>query len=92
LPVVEIESSTQVRKTGKNWILTTRLNNTTEHPVLMVRLKVIGKKSGERILPVFYSDNYVSLMPAEEKVITMKLKDTDTGGEKPDVEISGFNL
>jgi len=92
LPVTEIESSTQVRKTGKNWILTTRLNNTTEHPVLMVRLKVIGKKSRERILPVFYSDNYVSLMPAEEKVITMKLKDTDTGGEKPDVEISGFNL
>ncbi len=74
-------------------MLTTALNNTSEHPVLMIRLKVVGKNSGERILPVLYSDNYISLMPAgEEKVITMKLKDEDTGGEKPAIEISGFNL
>jgi len=58
----------------------------------MVKLKVIGKSSGERILPVFYSDNYVSLMPREEKVITMKLCDWDTGGETPGVDISGYNL
>lgn len=57
----------------------------------MVRLKVVGNSSGERILPVFFSDNYISLMPGEKKVVTMKLKDEDTGGEKPAVEISGFN-
>jgi hypothetical protein len=92
LPVAKLENNTKIKKSGENWILTTTLNNTSEHPVLMVRLKVVGKKSGERILPVFYSDNYVSLMPGEKKVITMKLKDEDTGGEKPAVEISGFNL
>jgi hypothetical protein len=92
LPTVDIESNTSVKKSGRNWVLTTTLNNTSEHPVLMIRLKVVGKTSGERILPVFYSDNYVSLMPGEKKVITMKLKDMDTRGEKPDVEISGFNL
>jgi hypothetical protein len=58
----------------------------------MIRLKVIGNKSGERILPVFFSDNYISLMHGESKVITMKLRDEDTHGEKPSVEISGFNL
>jgi hypothetical protein len=31
-------------------------------------------------------------MPGEEKVITMKLKDSDTRGERPVVEVSGFNL
>ncbi|MBA7565232.1 Exo-beta-D-glucosaminidase [subsurface metagenome] len=92
LPVVKLENSTKVEKSGENWMLTTSLNNTSEHPVLMIRLKVVGKNSGERILPVFYSDNYVSLMPGEEKVITMKLKNEDTGGEKPAIEISGFNL
>jgi len=92
LPVVELENSTKIEKSGENWMLTTALNNSSEHPVLMIRLKVVGKNSGERILPVFYSDNYVSLMPGEEKVITMKLKNEDTGGEKPAIEISGFNL
>jgi hypothetical protein len=31
-------------------------------------------------------------MPGDEKVITMKLKNADTRGEKPKVEISRFNL
>ncbi len=92
LPKVNLNNSTVVKKSGYEWLLTTTLKNTTETPALMVRLKVIGKSSGKRILPVFYSDNYVSLMPGEEKVITMKLCDRDTGGETPGVEISGFNL
>ncbi len=89
---VELDNSTTVKKSGGDWLLTTTLNNNTETPALMIRVKVIGTDSGERILPVFYSDNYVSLMPGEEKVITMRLSDRDTGGEKPDVVISGFNL
>jgi len=59
---------------------------------MMIRLKVVGNTSGKRILPVFYSDNYVSLMPGETKTITMKLKDEDTGGQKPLVNITGFNI
>jgi hypothetical protein len=31
-------------------------------------------------------------MPGEEKIITMKLYDNDTRGEKPVVIVSGFNL
>jgi hypothetical protein len=58
----------------------------------MVRLKVVGDKTSERILPVFYSDNYTFLMPEEEKVISMTLNNTDTRGETPKVEVSGFNL
>ncbi len=92
LPKIDLENSTVIRKSGDEWLLTTILRNTTSTPALMVRLKVIGKRSGERILPVFFSDNYVSLMPGEEKVITMKLYDKDTCGEKPAVEISGYNL
>lgn len=92
VPVVQLENSTVVSKSGDSRTLTTTLKNTTETPVLMVRLKVTGSKSGERILPVFFSDNFVSLLPGEEKVITMNLKNEDTRGEKPVVEISGFNL
>jgi hypothetical protein len=92
LPKIELNSSTQIQKSGKEWILTTTLNNTTSQPVLMVRLKAVGKSSGERILPVFYSDNYVSLMPGEKRNIVMKLKDMDTRDEDPEVEISGFNV
>jgi hypothetical protein len=92
LPVVKLVNNSKVEKSGDNWIITTTLNNTSKSPVLMVRLKAIGNNSGERILPVFYSDNYVSLMPGEKKVIVTRLKDEDTRDEKPGIEISGFNL
>ena len=92
LPLVHLKMSTRTKKSGGNWNLTTTLSNPTPHPALMVRLKIVGRSSGERILPVFYSDNYIFLMPGEEKTIDMKLKDADTRGEKPVVEISGFNV
>jgi hypothetical protein len=92
VPKIQLKSKTHIRKEDDQWILTTLLHNETKHPALMVRLKVVGKKDRERILPVFFSDNYVFLMPGEEKVITMKLRDHDTRGENPVVEISGFNL
>jgi hypothetical protein len=92
LPVITLQNITKTVKSGKEWILTTTMNNATKTPALMIRLKVVGKNSGNRILPVFYNDNYISLMPGETKVITMKLKDEDTGGENPVVDLSGFNL
>lgn len=92
LPKVEIGSSTKIRKSGEDWILTTTINNTSKLPVLMIRLKVVGKNSRERLLPVLFSDNYFSLMPGDKKIIVMKLKDMDTRGEIPAVEISGFNV
>ncbi|RKD90375.1 glycosyl hydrolase 2 galactose-binding domain-containing protein [Mangrovibacterium diazotrophicum] len=92
LPKVNLENSTTVSKSNEAWSLTTILKNTSDTPALMVRLNVVGTKSGERILPTFYSDNYVSLMPGEEKEITVNLKNEDTNGEEPKVEITGFNI
>ncbi|MBN2774157.1 MAG: discoidin domain-containing protein [Prolixibacteraceae bacterium] len=92
LPKVSVESTSKVRKSGNDWIIQTRLINKSGHPALMVRLIVVGSESGERILPVFYSDNYIALLPGEERTITMKLKEEDSRGEKPTVNISGFNI
>lgn len=92
LPKVNLENNTSVSKANNIWSLHTTLKNTSDSPVLMVRLNVVGAETGERMLPAFYSDNYISLMPGEEKVITTNLKDEDTNGNKPSVEITGFNL
>jgi hypothetical protein len=92
LPKVNLTAKTDTRKSGGEWLLTTTLKNETATPAIMIRLKVNGSKSGERILPVFYSDNYFFLMPGEKKTITMKLQNVDTRGEKPVIDISGFNL
>ncbi|HLO59760.1 MAG TPA: discoidin domain-containing protein [Bacteroidales bacterium] len=92
LQQVNVKSSTTVKKSEDSYILSTTIENTADIPALMIRLKVIGKSRGERILPVFFSDNYISLMPGEKKIITMRMKTSDARGDKPVVVLSGFNL
>ena len=92
LPKVRPEVYTTAKRKQGVWTLKVRLHNNTSTPCLMLHLKVTGKKSKEQILPVFYSDNFFSLMPGEKKKVTITLKDEDTQGEKPRVLIDGFNL
>ena len=92
MPQVTLNSATHVRRDGEQWILETDLENRTGTPALMIRLKVGGEGSGDRILPAFFSDNFFSLLPGESRTVRIRVKREDCRGEKPEVEISGFNL
>ena len=70
--------------------LTTTLTNPSDTPCLMLRLKVTGNKSGERILPFFTATLHFA-DARRIKTITMSLKRQDTRGERPVVELTGFN-
>jgi len=54
------------------------------------RISVFDKKTGERILPVFYSDNYFTIFPNEEKVITLKFA-SDLPKESIAIEVREWN-
>jgi hypothetical protein len=93
LPKVKVQATTTVNEQqGGVWRLTTTLKNVSRQPALMVRLKAVRETSGDRILPAIYSDNYVALMPGEERVIRTELEAADARGEKPTIVIEGFNV
>ena len=50
------------------------------------------KGSGERVLPVYYSDNYVSLVPNESRTITIEAATSDLKGEAALVVVDGWNV
>jgi len=87
LPRVKPESVTRTERQGSRWLLTTELHNAAKTPALMVKLKAVREKSGDRILPAIYSDNYVSLMPGESRTLRTELEGADTRGEKPAVVV-----
>ncbi len=91
LPKVKLEAATRVEQRGSTWQLTTEIHNVSKHPALMVRVKAVREKSGDRILPAFFSDNYIALMPGERRTIRIELENSDTRGEKPRVVVEGFN-
>jgi hypothetical protein len=92
LPKVTLEAETRIERRGPEWLLTTRLRNTSRAPALMVRAKAVRDKTGDRILPALYDDNYIALMPGESFEIRTGVKEVDTRGERPRIAVEGFNL
>lgn len=93
LPKVALESATIVDKNADGtWSAVSVIENKTSTPALMIRLNVVGDKDGRQILPVFYSDNYFSLLPGEKKEVRMSWKDEDTRGNEGKVLITGYNV
>ena len=90
LPKIKLETKTKTARKGSRYYLTATMINKTKYPALMVKLSVIGSRSKERMLPVIFSDNYISLMPGEKRIVTMELQDADTRGEQAEVVVTGY--
>ena len=52
----------------------------------------LRRKSGKRILPVFYSDNYVSLVPGETKTIDIEAAASGFKAEDALIVVDGWNV
>jgi mannosylglycoprotein endo-beta-mannosidase len=77
-------------KTGKGKIDVT-IQNPNDTPVAFFnRVSLVNTLSKQRILPVFYSDNYISVLPGEKKTITIDY--TPSANENAEVEVYGWNV
>jgi hypothetical protein len=72
-------------------LLAITLRNPTQSVALMAHVQ-LRRKSGERVLPVFYSDNYVTLVPGETKTIAIEAAESDFNGEDPLIVLDGWNV
>ena len=73
-------------------LLTVTLHNPSTGIALMAHFQLRRKKSGERVLPVFYSDNYVSLLPNESKTVKIEAALNDFNGENALLVLDGWNV
>jgi exo-1,4-beta-D-glucosaminidase len=67
------------------------LHNPGKTLAFFVRLQVTGK-NGDEALPVLWSDNYISLLPGETRVVTARYAVSKLGGGAPRVVVSGWNV
>ena len=92
LPRVVLDAEASSRTEGDKTLLTVTLRNNTSNVALLSHLQLHQKKSGRRVLPVFYSDNYISLVPGESSTISIEAATKDLQGDQPLVEVDGFNV
>jgi len=73
--------------------VTLTLNNTNATNIaFFMRPEITAGNGGLEVLPVTYTENYVSLFPGESITITAKYATTDLGGQSPYLRIRGYNV
>ncbi len=92
LPRVTLDAKASARADGDKTLLTVTLHNNTNHVALLSHFQLHQKKSGRRVLPVFYSDNYISLVPGQSSTISIEAATKDLQGDSPLLELDGFNV
>jgi hypothetical protein len=92
MPTVTLEASGDSKDADGKRLVTVTLHNPSANTAVMAHLQLRRKTSGERVLPVYYSDNYVSLVPNETRTITIEAALSAFSGEEPLVMMDGWNV
>jgi mannosylglycoprotein endo-beta-mannosidase len=88
--LLDVTATTSVE--GETTLVTAHLKNSSDAIAVMTHLQLHKKASGGRVLPVFYADNYISLVPGESRLVTIQAATKDLGGEAPLLLVDGFNV
>jgi len=78
-------------KDGRRYY-TVEVSNHSSGLAFFNRLKVLDGQTGKLLRPVFYSDNYFSLLPGETKSVAIDLSLDDLHGHAPKLMLEGFNV
>lgn len=88
LPKVKLDVDYEVKNTGNEQTMMAKLTNNTAHIAFCVELNVYDTNSGASILPVFWNDNYISVLPGETVTVDARYASVQPGG----LRINGLNL
>jgi exo-1,4-beta-D-glucosaminidase len=91
LPKSEIGTKIATKTIGNNIELQVTLENTNSKTAFFTNLKVIDK-SGNTLFPVFWDDNFISVLPNEKRTIKCIIPKNLISSTKTQLVISGWNI
>ena len=105
-PITSYEDMTELSKLSKAHLTATArlrpgkdgdsvqvsVKNTSAALAFQVRLAVEAGNPGEEILPVLWEDNYISLLPGEERTVEAQFSREHSIGSHPTLRITGWNI
>jgi len=89
MPQVQLLGKCRGERRNKELVITGKVTNPGKTPALAVRLTLRDAKTGRRVLPVYYDDNYFSLLSGESREIRIE---TPIAPEQPEVDLTGWNI
>ena len=68
-----------------------RMENTSSVPAIQVWLEMLKGSMGEEILPSFWSENALTLLPGETREVSVRFRSSLLAGSKPYLAVGGWN-
>jgi exo-1,4-beta-D-glucosaminidase len=92
LPQVKLDITANSMSGGANGMLQVRVKNPSNSIAFLVHLRATKGASGDDLVPIFWDDNYFSLLPGEEKTVSATYATADLAGAQPALAIDGYNM
>ena len=92
LPVARVTISKTVHMSGTDSTVTVAAENKGTSVAFMVHPRLIRGKGGDDVTPIFWSDNYFSLLPGEKKSVTAKFDSASLQGASPELVVEGWDV
>jgi exo-1,4-beta-D-glucosaminidase len=92
LPQVRLDVTSSKEEQGSEAGVRVSVRNPTGSLAFMVHLRVTKGKGGEDLTPIFWSDNYFSLLPGEQKEVSGGYHPSDLSGKALVLEVDGYNV
>ncbi|KAA9039437.1 glycoside hydrolase family 2 [Ginsengibacter hankyongi] len=92
LPNVKLETTHTTTVKEGNTIMQVKVKNPSDHLAFMVNLDLKKARSNESVVPVFWEQNYFTLLPGEERTVSVLCHTADLGQQSAKVIVSGWNV
>jgi exo-1,4-beta-D-glucosaminidase len=92
LPKAKVSITKMVTSFGGVTVLNLVVENRGNSIAFMVHPRVTRGKGGDDLTPIFWSDNYFSLLPGEKKSVTARFDSISIEGASPELVVDGWNV
>jgi exo-1,4-beta-D-glucosaminidase len=77
---------------GEETATITLTNTSGTNVAFFLRPEVTAGNGGTEVVPISYTDNYVSLWPGESTTVTARYQTADLAGQAPYLRVRGYNV
>ncbi|MHB8902502.1 MAG: glycoside hydrolase family 2 protein [Thermoguttaceae bacterium] len=92
LPPVRLTASHEIGHDGQEQTVRVRVTNPSDQLAFFTHLALTRGPGGEEILPVYWDDNYFSLLPGESRIVCARLSAGDAERFSIALEVGGWNI
>ncbi len=92
LPLVTLSVHASKTTAGGRDTITVTAKNPSGSIAFMAHLRLTRGPDGEDVVPIFWSDNYFSLLPGEERMVSASYDSSGLDGKAAVLVVDGYNV